>query len=83
MTRFTWRYSFRGRVPYPVLLAWATRDRLVPLADAARARRLLPHAEHALVPGSGHLVVEDDPDLAASIVSGHAKRLPPADFTGP
>ncbi|WP_158852514.1 hypothetical protein [Saccharothrix deserti] len=51
------------------------RDEVAPL--------LLPHAEHALVPGSGHLVVQDDPDLTASIVGGHAKRLPPADSNSP
>ncbi|MFI9811907.1 alpha/beta fold hydrolase [Saccharothrix variisporea] len=81
MTKYTWRYRFRGRVPVPVLLAWATRDRLVPLSDADRARRLLPQAAHALLPGSGHLVVEDDPDLTAALVRDHAHRLPPADFT--
>jgi pimeloyl-ACP methyl ester carboxylesterase len=83
MTKYTWRYSFTdpATITCPVLLVWATRDRLVPLADATRARRLLPQAVHALIPGSGHLVMQDDPDLTAAIVREHANRLPPADFT--
>ncbi|KOX23245.1 hypothetical protein ADK67_21890 [Saccharothrix sp. NRRL B-16348] len=83
MTKFTRRYRFRGQVPCPVQFAWAAKDRLVPPADAVRARRLLPRALHAFVPGSGHLVMDDDPDLTASIVGNHALRLLCADAVDP
>ena len=79
MTRFTWRYRFRGRVLCRVLFAMGNQGS----AGAACRCDQGPQAAHALVPGSGHLVMEDDPDLTASIARGHSQRLPTADFVGP
>jgi pimeloyl-ACP methyl ester carboxylesterase len=70
MSRHTWRYAFDHpeAITAPAMLAWGTRDRLVPLDDAVRARRLFPQAMHAMIPGSGHLVMQDDPDTTAAII---------------
>lgn len=44
----------------PTLIVWGGRDRLIPPADAARFRRLLPHAELIVYPELGHVPHEED-----------------------
>jgi pimeloyl-ACP methyl ester carboxylesterase len=51
-----------------VNLVWADRDRLVPPAHAARARAVLPHAQHIVMPDRGHLAPRDDQGGAAAVV---------------
>jgi pimeloyl-ACP methyl ester carboxylesterase len=45
----------------PVTVAWGTRDALLILRQAARARRMLPWAEHVALPGCGRVPCHDDP----------------------
>ncbi len=45
----------------PVLLLWADRDRLHPLAGAEEALRLLPNAQLRILSGTGFLMAYDDP----------------------
>ncbi|MGB3440627.1 MAG: alpha/beta hydrolase [Actinophytocola sp.] len=52
----------------PVNLVWADQDRVVPRCDARHAARLVPHARHTTILGSGHLVMRDDPYGAAAVV---------------
>jgi pimeloyl-ACP methyl ester carboxylesterase len=52
----------------PVLVAWGSRDLLLPSRQAARFARELPHAELRLLPGVGHVPMADDPQLIASII---------------
>ncbi len=72
-----WRYAFRHpeSITAPVLLAWGRRDRIVPPADAGRARRRLPQARQVVVPGSGHLVMRDDPTTAAAVIFEWHQRI--------
>jgi pimeloyl-ACP methyl ester carboxylesterase len=53
----------------PVMIVWGSRDRLL-LArrQAARARRLLPHARDEWLDGAGHLPMWDAPDAVASLL---------------
>jgi pimeloyl-ACP methyl ester carboxylesterase len=54
----------------PVLLLWADRDRLHPLAGAEEALRLLPHGQLRVLPGTGFLIAYDDPvGLARELVA--------------
>ncbi len=74
--------TFDG-ISCPVLIAWGTRDRILPPRTyAARFRRLLPDAEWTELPGLGHVPMSDDPDLIvetiARFVANAAARVPVA-----
>ena len=58
----------------PSLLLWGTEDAVVPpdpYVDAYRA--LLPDATAELIPGAGHMVVEEQPAEAARAVLSHLR----------
>jgi pimeloyl-ACP methyl ester carboxylesterase len=61
------------RVRCPVLLLWGARDRLVPLADGFEyARRL--RAPIRTLPAAGHLLIGEQPDECAAIVTEFLDR---------
>jgi pimeloyl-ACP methyl ester carboxylesterase len=65
--------SFEG-VRCPVLIAWGTRDRILPSRSyTARLRELLPSAEWVKLRGLGHVPMSEDPELVARTIG---------DFTG-
>jgi pimeloyl-ACP methyl ester carboxylesterase len=49
------------RLRMPVLLLWADRDPLHPLAGAEEALRLLPHGQLGVLASTGFLMTYDDP----------------------
>jgi pimeloyl-ACP methyl ester carboxylesterase len=59
----------------PVMVVWGSRDRLL-LArrQAARARRVLPHARHEWLEGAGHLPMWDAPEAVASLLIAGADQ---------
>ncbi|MDT4936476.1 MAG: hypothetical protein QOG80_147 [Pseudonocardiales bacterium] len=61
---------FTEQIPLdvPVTVAWAARDMVLPTWQAAVAKRALPHAEHILMRGVGHVPMSDDPDLVAQVL---------------
>jgi len=76
--RYAGRHVFRAAESdeaVQVNLVWAELDRIVPRADAARARRCLPAANHLVIPGAGHLVMRDDPDSTAAVIHAYHVRL--------
>ncbi len=57
----------------PVTVAWGTRDLLLLHGrQAPRARRMLPWARHADLPGCGHLPFWDDPARCAAVLAAGA-----------
>ena len=57
------------RLQMPVLLLWADRDRLHPLAGAEETLELLPDAQLRVLSGTGFLIAYDDPvGLARELV---------------
>jgi pimeloyl-ACP methyl ester carboxylesterase len=67
----------------PVLLAWGTRDRILPLRRySERLRRMLPDAQWVELHGLGHVPMSDDPDLIVrtigQFVADAAARTPVA-----
>lgn len=56
------------RFTKPVLLAWATEDRLFPLGLAHRLANLLPHSTLVTIADSYTFVPEDQPELLARLV---------------
>ncbi|HEX2130788.1 MAG TPA: alpha/beta hydrolase [Actinophytocola sp.] len=78
LSRYGGGYAVRGLdrlATTPVNLVWADQDRVVPLSDSARARQRIPQAVHMVIPGSGHLVMRDDPGGTAAIVLACHARL--------
>jgi len=59
-----------------VLLAWGTRDRIIPSPRySQRLRNLLPNAEWIELPGLGHLPMSDDPELVARTIAEFVGRV--------
>ncbi len=52
----------------PITIAWAEKDRFLPVRQAARARQVLPEASHVILDGCGHLATWDDPQRIASLI---------------
>jgi pimeloyl-ACP methyl ester carboxylesterase len=52
----------------PVLVLWGEEDRFVPVRLAERLGDALPMATIALLPGCGHLVLDDAPETAVPLV---------------
>jgi pimeloyl-ACP methyl ester carboxylesterase len=52
---------FLRRIRAPVLLLWGERDRMVPVANAADYGRELPDSRLVVLPGLGHVPMEEDP----------------------
>ncbi|MEC3975427.1 alpha/beta fold hydrolase [Amycolatopsis sp. H20-H5] len=57
----------------PVLLAWATQDRLFPLSLAHRLAALLPDARVVEIPDSYTFVPEDQPEALGKLIIGFAR----------
>lgn len=55
-------------VEVPVTIAWAGRDLVLPRRQAETAKQRLPHAEHRILPGVGHLSMFDNPRLIAKLL---------------
>ncbi|MBJ2152203.1 alpha/beta fold hydrolase [Paracoccus sp. IB05] len=61
------------RLTMPVLLLWGAEDRLRPTGQAQDWLAQLPGTELALVPATGHLVLEETPE-SAGLVTGFLAR---------
>src|SRR5829696_7914463 len=61
-----------SRFDRPVLLAWATDDRLFPLADAQRLAALLPDARLETIEGSRAFSMIDQPERLAELIGEFA-----------
>jgi pimeloyl-ACP methyl ester carboxylesterase len=69
----------------PVTIAWAARDLVLPRWQAEVARAVLPHAEHVMVRGVGHVPMWDDPKQVTRILlrgSASVSRLAPLTLVG-
>jgi pimeloyl-ACP methyl ester carboxylesterase len=52
----------------PLTVAWAEKDRILPVGQAKRAAEQLPSANHVLLPGCGHVPMIDDPRLVTRTI---------------
>ncbi len=63
-------------VTCPVLLAWGTRDRILPLERySQRLREMLPDAEWATLPGAGHVPMSDEPEPITRLITEFVGRV--------
>ena len=71
-------------VEVPVTIAWAGRDLVLPRWQAETAKLRLPHAEHLILRGVGHVPMFDHPSLIAKVLlEGSAPRATIAPFEVP
>ena len=52
------------------LVIWGTRDRMIPVGHAQRAREVFPEAEIVLFEGAGHFPHLEQPDRFAGVLEG-------------
>ena len=78
-TRVAWKpymYNRRlrpllGEVRVPTLVVWGELDRVMPRSCAEGYVASLPNARLELVPGCGHAVDLERPDVLAALVRDH------------
>lgn len=78
-------YTFDSPLPdgVPVTIGWGRHDRVLCPSQGQRARKQLPGATHAWLPGCGHVPMSDQPRLIAdTILRGSGGPLLPV-RTGP
>ncbi len=63
------------RIAMPTHIVWGDEDRLIAPAHAAALQRLIAGATVTRLPGCGHLLDIEHPDLFAETVSGFIERL--------
>jgi pimeloyl-ACP methyl ester carboxylesterase len=73
-----------SRLTMPTLLLWGERDGIVKLPRAEQLRAALPQAQLEIVPGAGHMVLEERPDESNRLVLAFLDDLgaPPARRNG-
>ncbi|BCS97196.1 hydrolase [Desulfoluna limicola] len=57
----------------PVLCIWGKNDKVVPLEVGKRVARLLPHVRLVQVPGTGHMLPWEEPEVMTSEILEFAK----------
>lgn|SRR5262245_24399875 len=75
-TRVGWKpYMYNRRLVHllpdlriPTLLVWGERDRVVPRECGEQYRKLLPEARLEIVPGCGHAVDLEKPEVLADLI---------------
>ena len=65
------------RIAVPTHIVWGESDRLIPPAHATALQSLIKGAQLTMLPGSGHLVALEQPQLFADTVAQFIERLRP------
>ena len=68
-----------GDVRAPVMVVWGGEDAWLDPSQAESLAGRIPGAEHRLVPGAGHFVMEDAPGEVAEILAGFFAEAPRTD----
>lgn len=57
------------QLPCPTTIAWAEKDRILPLRTMGQvARERIPQARFVVLPGVGHVPMIDDPGMVADVI---------------
>ena len=71
-----WRcYHRLSAIQAPTLVMHGDEDRLVPMENGLRVARRIPHAQFVKVPGAGHVLSTDQPELVDDAVLGFLSTL--------
>jgi pimeloyl-ACP methyl ester carboxylesterase len=63
------------KISAPTLVVWGEADPWLPAAVGAELAERIPGARLALLPGSGHLVQEDQPDELTRLLGVYLKSV--------
>jgi len=61
----------------PVLILWASHERILPRWVLSRLRKRFPRAEIVTIERAGHLLLEEQPEAASSAIRGFLTGAPP------
>jgi pimeloyl-ACP methyl ester carboxylesterase len=74
MARVAWERPYDRKLPrwlhrvtVPTLLLWGDADRLVPAGQADTWAKLIPASSSRLIPGRGHLLVDESAQAVQAI----------------
>ncbi len=70
-------YHRLSAIQAPTLVMHGDEDRLVPIENGLRVARRIPHARFVKVPGAGHVISTDQPELVDDEVLGFLSTLSP------
>jgi pimeloyl-ACP methyl ester carboxylesterase len=70
-----------GEIACPVMIAWGTRDRLLPFRQAARFQAAIRGAELRPLRRLGHVPMSDDPEQVAAAILEGTRSSPSHDQT--
>jgi pimeloyl-ACP methyl ester carboxylesterase len=59
----------------PTLVIWGEKDAILPVKLGQRLQRTIPGAQLEIVPGSGHLILNDAPDRVGELVNRFATQI--------
>lgn len=59
--------SFLRRIANPALIIWGSEDRLLPAGQGALWQAAMPDAHLMTVPGAGHLIMQEKPEILMHI----------------
>jgi len=60
---------------FPVLIIWGELDRTVPVTCTQQAKELIPRAEVAIIPGTGHNAFAEETETITQKIFSHIDRL--------
>ena len=68
-----------GSLDMPVLVVSGSDDVLTPPARSCRITQVVPQAHQVLLPGTGHMLPLEEPDVLASLLAALGRGLAPAE----
>ena len=63
-----------GEIVAPTLIVWGEADPWIPAARGHELAEQIPGARLALLPDTGHLVQEDEPEQLTALLREHLER---------
>jgi pimeloyl-ACP methyl ester carboxylesterase len=88
--RMFWNRSYDPKLPkwlhrvtMPTLILWGEADRLIPSGQGRTWAELIPHAELRILPGIGHLMLEETRDAVSAALAFCTAAESPAAPVGP
>jgi len=62
----------------PTLIVWGSRDGVIPVAHASIAHDLIPGSRLEIIPGAGHFVPLERPDVFLAVLNDFLATTQPA-----
>ena len=63
-----------GAIHQPVLILWGEEDQWIPVEQAYSLHQQIPNSKLVTIPDTGHLVIEENPEILVREIRGFLKR---------